>query len=124
MNENVCKISEEYREALSELDEILNHSSSEVLNKIPKKFRNYVRENKSNYYVPRFDHSKRLSQLPLMDKTKELIAIIYMNFLRNEGQEVDYTRILNNNSIKKELELGETYILDNKAENKKLSSKK
>ena len=111
-------VSIEYSEALSEINDILNHLDTNVLNKIPQKFKNFVNNNKSNSYKPIFDHSKKLNELPLKDKTRAILSVIYMNFLCNEEQKKEYKKRLKENSIKKEKEVREKFNTDNLFSNK------
>lgn len=111
-------VSIEYSEALSEINDILNHLDTNVLNKIPQKFKNFVNNNKSNSYKPIFDHSKKLNELPLKDKTRAILSVIYMNFLCNEEQKKEYKKRLKENSIKKEKEVREKFNTDNLFNNK------
>ena len=106
-------INVEYSEALSEIDDILNHLDVDVLNRIPEKFKTFVKDNKSKKYNPSFDHSKKLNELPMRDKTRAILSVIYMNFLCNEEEKVEYAKKLKDNSLKKEKELRENYNTDN-----------
>ena len=102
-------VSVEYSEALSEIDDIMNHFDPDLLKRIPQKFKDFVRINKSKTYNPEFDHSKRLNELPLKEKTKAILSVIYMNFLCNEEEKIEYTKKLKENSLKREEELKEKY---------------
>ena len=106
-------ISVEYSEALSEIDDIFIHLDSNVLAKIPQKFKEFVINNKSTTYKPTFDYSKKLNELELKDNTKAILSVIYMNFLCNEEQKIEYKKRLKENSIKKEQEIREIYDTDN-----------
>ncbi len=117
-------VSVEYSEALSEIDDIFKHLDNDVMNKIPQKFKNFVSSNKSKTYNPTFDHSKRLNELPLKDKTRAILSVIYMNFLCNEEEKKAYTQKLNENSAKREQELKEKYNPDNLFKNKPQEIKK
>lgn len=106
-------VSVEYAEALSEIDDIFNHLDIELLKKIPQKFKKFVSNNKSKDYLPAFDHSQKLNELPLHKKTKSILAMIYMNFLCNEEEKIEYTKMLKENSIRKEQEIKREYNNEN-----------
>ena len=102
-------LSIEYSEALSEIDDIFEHLDIELLNKIPQKFKNFVSSNKSKTYKPNLDHSKKINEINLREKTKEILSVIYMNFLCDDAQKSEYIKKLRENSIKKERELQAKY---------------
>ena len=95
-------VSIDYREALSEIDDILNHLDVSILEKIPLKFKDFVRLNKSKTYIPNFYHNKKLSELPIKEKTRRILAVIYMNFLCNENEKKEYIKVLKENEINKQ----------------------
>lgn len=116
-------VSIEYSEALSEIDDIFNHLDIEVLSKIPKKFKEFVSNNKSNTYKPAFNHSLKLNELPLRKKTRAILSLIYFNFLCNEEQKMEYKKRIKENSIKREQEIKEKYNTDNLFKKKVLETK-
>lgn len=102
-------VNRDYREALSEIDDILNYLDESVVEKIPFKFKEFVRLNKSKTYMPKFNHNKKLSELPIKDKTRRMLAVIYMNFLCNEEEKRKFLITLKENEIRKQKELREKY---------------
>ncbi len=112
-------VSIEYSEALSEIDDIFKHLNTDILNKIPQKFKDYVSNNKSKTYNPKFDHTKKLTELQLKEKTVLLLSVVYMNFLCDEESKKRYVEKLKDNSIKKEQERREKYNPDNLFKNRK-----
>ncbi len=73
-------VSVEFRESITEILEILNHMEKRYTDKIPKKFMSFLEENKSTAYEPNFDHSRKLSELNLKEKTKDFLAIMYIKY--------------------------------------------
>ena len=114
-------VSIEYSEALSEIDDILNHLNKDLIDKIPQKFKKFVSSNKSKTYKPVFDHTKSLKDLHLKEKTVFILSVIYMNFLCDEESKKEYIKTLKNNSIKKEEERRKKYNPDNLFKNRKYS---
>ena len=97
-------VSKELSEGLSQLLEILNNMPTSLVEKIPKKFLEYIEVNKSITYVP---------VLPIKEKTKDLLAIIYMNYWCNEEEKKEYISILNENERRYQKLLKEKYNPDN-----------
>ena len=83
MNE---KTYEEYRNAFSEIDYIISNSESNVRDKIPNSFKKLVKQNKSEEYIVNIDLSKSLAENKLLPKTKNLIYLIYRDFLCTDAQ--------------------------------------
>lgn len=106
-------VSIEYGEALSEIDDILRHLDSNALNKIPQKFKEFVNNNKSKTYIPAFNHSKSLKELQLKEKTREILSLIYLNFLCSNEEKIKYSKKLKHNKIEKEKILREKFNPDN-----------
>lgn len=98
-------ISKELSEASVELNAILDNTSIELVNKIPKKFLQFMKENASITYKFEYDKTKTLEEQNIKPKTKGLIALIYKDYLCNESEKQQYLnnieKILNNIEIEK-----------------------
>ena len=107
--------------AYEEIYDIFKHLDSETLNKIPQKFKDFVNNNKSKTYMPKFNHNKSLKELQIKEKTKEILSLIYLNFLCNNEEKIEYTKKIKQNQIKKEKNLREKYNPDNLFKKKRKS---
>ena len=76
----------EYRNAISEILEILKYTDKELVDKIPKSLLNFWQRNKSKTYEPKLNHNKELSQMNLLPKTRAIIAMLYTQYF-NELQQ-------------------------------------
>lgn len=95
----------EYKEAVSELLNILESTDEELIKKIPAELIVFWEENKSEEYFPELDHNLSLDELKLKTKTKELIAMIYLNYLCDAEKKKQIKKILKENEkIQKEQE--------------------
>lgn len=90
-------ISKDLSEGISETLDILSHMDEIYIYKIPAKFREFLEKNKSNIYKPNLDHSKKINEMNLKNKTKDILAIIYLNYWCNSQEKNEYVKILNNN---------------------------
>ena len=106
-------VSAEFSEGITETLDILNHMEKSYIDKIPKKFQEYLENNKSKSYVPKFDHSKKLKELNLKEKTKDILATIYMNYWCDSQQKANYSNLLKQNEHNYQEELREKYNPDN-----------
>ncbi len=117
-------VSIEYSEAIVEVLDILEHSDEAIYNKIPKKLISFWQRNKSNTYKPNLDHSKLLKDMDLREKTKDILAMIYLNYLSNEKQKEEIKYILTKNEEKYQQELKAKYDPDGIFKNKRIESTK
>ena len=106
-------VSVEYSEAIVEILDILNNSDETIYNKIPKKLIEFWQRNKSETYKPNLDHSKKLTEMNLKEKTKSIIAMIYLNYLCDEDEKKETILILKNNENAYQKEIREKYNPDN-----------
>lgn len=71
----------EYKNALSEVNAILNLLSEDMRSKIPKAFFKFVNENASKTYSPDFNMNLPLKEQKLMKDTKVILSLIYRSYL-------------------------------------------
>ena len=106
-------VTEEYRIAITETLDILNHTRKEDVNKISTKFMNYLKNNASETYKPSLDHSKSIKDMQLKEKTRVILAIIYRKFWCNEEQKKEFDQQIKNSELRHQAELREKYNPDN-----------
>ncbi len=102
-------VSIEYSEAITETLDILKHTRKEDVMKISPKFMEYLNNNASKTYKPELDHSQKIKDMDLKQKTKVILAIIYKQFWCDENERVEFDNILKENEIKHQAELMEKY---------------
>ena len=73
-------ISTRYSNAITETLYYLKGIKEEDVNRIPKVFLNFLKENASKGYKCNFDYTKPLNQLELMPETRGLIGAIALNY--------------------------------------------
>ena len=98
-------VSVEYSQAIVEVLDILKHSDEEILKKIPESLIKFWEENKSTTYIPNLDHSKAIDDMQLKNKTRAILAMIYMKYLCDEKEREELEAKLKQN----EQELQEKY---------------
>lgn len=108
--------------AYAEVDEILNLLEDEYVNKIPKKVRNFFKEEKINDYKPEIDVEIPLTEQNLKRETMVILAILNLNYwCESESEKQQFlNELAENEKEKKELE--EKYNPDNLFKNKKHDS--
>ena len=88
-----------YKEAYSEVLDILNHTRKEDVNKISPSFLDFLKSNSSKSYVSNLDHSLKLKDMNLKPRTKAILAIIYREFWCNEEQLKEFDEKLMKNEM-------------------------
>ncbi|MCL2859870.1 MAG: hypothetical protein FWF46_04795 [Oscillospiraceae bacterium] len=76
---------EAYRNGLAEVDEILKFADEESLKKIPEKFKEFIKENKSNY-IAKIDPKKNLDEQDLLYETKVILSVLYRDYWSSEEE--------------------------------------
>lgn len=102
MKENIYK-------AFSEVDTILEYSSEEIRNKVPDKFRQLIKKNKDNNYKLILDEHKKLKDQKLLIETREILSLIYRDYLCSEDERKELIKI-NNQKLE---EINEEYDIQN-----------
>lgn len=82
--------SKELSEAAVELNTIIEYTSQDVVNKIPKKFLTFMKKIASTTYQFKYDTSKPLEEQDIKPKTKGLIALIYKDYLCDAQEKQEY----------------------------------
>lgn len=103
-----------YDKAFSEVRVILRNTEEELVNRIPKSFKNFIEQNyDKNYEVPQINVNKKLDEQGLLDETVTIISLIYRNYWCNESEREEYDKLVKNNEWKLQEELREKYNPDN-----------
>ena len=106
-------VSEEYKIATTEVLSILEYLPQSDVDKIPNKFKEFLKENSLSNYKPSFDYSLGLDKIELKYKTKLLLAMIYRNYLCSKEEQLEYDKILCQNEENHQKYLREKYNPDN-----------
>lgn len=111
-------VSAKFSEGISEVLDILNYMDKSYVDKIPKKFKEFLEKNKSDSYIPNLDHSKKINEMNLKEKSKDILAILYMNYWCNSEQKAEYIDLIKQNEENYLKELREKYNPDDLFKNK------
>ena len=112
-------VSVEYSEAITEVLDILNHMKKVDTDKIPAKFKQFLVENQSTSYHPKLNHTKKIKDMNLKEKTKNILAVIYNNYWCDEEKKKEFNQCLRENNRKRQKELKEKYSTENIFKTKK-----
>ena len=74
-----------YREAFTEVNEILKYLREDLLNKIPKEFIDNIKENMSTSYILKYDNTKGINEQNLKQETRAILSVIYRDYICDEN---------------------------------------
>ena len=103
----------EYSNALYQINEILKYMAPNLKARIPKKFISYFENNKSQEYNWTIDESLPLEKQDLLPTTKEILTLLYKDFICDDMERVKLEKTLNSNELKYQEELRKKYNPDN-----------
>lgn len=83
-------VTKELSEAAVEFNSILEYTSEDLKNKIPKKFLDFLQSIQSKTYKFEYDKTKKLDEQKLKPKTRGLIALVYQDYICNEDEKEEY----------------------------------
>ena len=106
-------VSTEYSEAISEVLDILQNSDDSIVKRIPRKLIEFWEKNKSSTYIPNLNHNKTINEMDLKDKTKDIITMIYIEYLCDTDEKKNIKKVLIKNEEKYQEKLRNKYNPDN-----------
>ena len=71
---------ENYRNALREVYDILKNTDEDLIQRIPKKFLDFVEENMNREYISNIDYSLEIDKQKLLLETEAILAQIYKSY--------------------------------------------
>lgn len=116
-----------YKNALAEVEEILQNTEEELVTKIPNKIRQFIRENRNQEYTTQIVNDKPLNEQEILPETQELLALIYRSYWATEEEKKEFAQKDSMELEKEEKVKQNLYsnnIFDNKKEITKVEEKK
>lgn len=80
----------QFSEACSEMNFILNHMDEEFANRVPNKLKEFFYNNKSTNYEVKIDLSKNLYEQDILEETEIFLQIIYKLFIASKTEKEKY----------------------------------
>lgn len=81
-----------YRNAFKEVDEILKYTDIDLVNKIPKKFIYFLRENMNNNYEFNVQEGLHLNKQKLSEEANNILALIYRDYWATEEEKEEFRK--------------------------------
>lgn len=92
---------QEYKKALSEVDEIIQYMPDELKSKIPDNFKKVIKQEKQQDYRP--EVNKLLIENKLLPETVVMLGLIYRDFLCSQ-QEKERMQLQDNEDYQRQME--------------------
>lgn len=108
----------EYSKSLYQINEIIKYMTPNLKSRIPKKFISYFENNKSKDYNWKIDETIPLEKQNLLPTTKEILTVLYKDYICDDLERIELEKTLKNNEIKYQEKLREKYNPDNIFKNK------
>ncbi len=108
----------EYSNSLYQINEIIKYMTPNLKARIPKKFISYFENNKSKDYNWKVNEAVPLEKQNLLPTTKEILTVLYKDYICDDLERVELEKTLNNNEVKYQEELRQKYNPDNIFNNK------
>ena len=110
---------EKVRNTYSEVSSFLNILLEEDRNKIPKKLRDLIENEKSKEYTPTYSYDIPIENQNISDEANAMIALLHLNYWCCDNNEKErLNTIFDDNENKYQKELSEKYNPDNLFKNK------
>lgn len=103
----------EYKQSLKEINTILDFMGNEYIEKLPKKFVRFIKENMDISYEDNINQSTPIDKQPLKNDTKILLSLIYRNYWCDEDKKKQLMEEDANKKREYEKEIYEKYNPDN-----------
>ena len=113
----------EYSNSLYQVNEILKYMLPNLKARIPKRIISYFENNKSKNYSWSIDKSLPLESQDLLTPTKEILTLLYRDYICDDIERIKIQKTLSENDIKYQKELKEKYDIDNIFKNKQKNIK-
>lgn len=102
----------QYKEALAEVDIILENTEEELVNKIPHNFKKFIKENKEKNHTIKLQNNKTLMEQNIKQETKQILALLYRDYICSKEEKKELIRCEQEEREKIEAEKKEKFKID------------
>lgn len=82
-------VDNEYKNAFKEVYEILQNTDDELVNKVPKKFVAFLRDNMNIEYQTNIDKNVDIDKQLLLPETEDILSLIYRSYWATEEEKIE-----------------------------------
>lgn len=120
-------VDKKYKQALKEVNDILENTEEELINKIPKTVKEFIRNNMDEDYASKIQSDLELDKQDLLEETEEILSLLYRNYWATEEEKKEISK-RDDEEFQQEKKLNEEQDIENifekRKNNKKNSSEK
>lgn len=95
-------IDEVYRNSFKEVYDVLENTDVELVNKIPNKFLNFIKENMNVNYITHINPNVEISKQPLLKETEAILSLIYRSYWITDVEKQEFSERDKEQLIQKE----------------------
>ena len=81
-----------YQNALTEVEQILKYTQEELVCKIPKSVRSFIKENKNQNYLTSVISNKSLEEQEILPETQAILALFYRSYWASEEEKQEFAK--------------------------------
>lgn len=75
-----------YKNALAEVNAVINNSQEDIINKIPSRFKNFISQNMNSSHIVKIQSNKAILEQDISNEAKSIIALIYRDYICEESE--------------------------------------
>lgn len=96
-----------YSNSFTEVYYILQNTERELVNKIPLKFVNFLKDNMNSSYIPNIKTDVPINQQNILEETEAILSLIYRSYWATDEEKKEFAindkkDFINNEILKKE----------------------
>ena len=81
-----------YRNAFKEVNEILKNTDKELVDKIPQKFMNFIKDNMNENYETNIRNDVDIDKQKLLNETEAILSLIYRSYWATDEEKREFTK--------------------------------
>ena len=85
-------VDENYAKAMTEVNYILENTDEKLVQKIPKKMIEFIKNNINEDYEVIFEEEKQLSNQKLLPETEDILSLIYRSYWATEQEKLELAK--------------------------------
>lgn len=75
-----------YKNALAEVNAVINNSQDDIINKIPSRFKNFISQNMNSSHIVKIQSNKAILEQDISNEAKSIIALIYRDYICEKSE--------------------------------------
>lgn len=94
---------ETYKNSLKEVYDVLEYTDIQLVNKIPNKFLNFIKENMNSNYKTNINPDIAIDKQPLLKESEAILSLIYRSYWMPADEKEDFAKNDKEQLLQKEL---------------------